>query len=53
MYICEDSIVSSSYNIFVFWFMDSDGKKYDEFENDGGYWVGRLLFKVFICIVYL
>lgn len=39
MYIREDSIVSSSHNIFAFRFTDSDGSltKHDESENDGGY----------------
>lgn len=34
MYIREDSIVSSSHNIFAYRFTDSDGKKHDESEND-------------------
>lgn len=53
MYIREDSIVSSSHNIFAFRFTDSDGTKHDESENDGGYWAGRLLLKALTCTVYL
>lgn len=52
MYIREDSIVSSSHNIFAFRFTDSDGKKHDESENDGKYWAGRLLLKALTCTVY-
>lgn len=46
--MCLDSIVSVSYNIFVFWFMGNDGIMYDGFDDDGEYGVGRLLLKVFI-----
>lgn len=39
-------IFSVSYNVYVYWFVGSDGMVYEGFEDDGEYGVGRILFSV-------